>query len=160
MTVGELKAAGADVGLTPEAIDAAVEKQAAEKVQARQRRERRVTWAFRSVMALCAVTVVSAAVSLWNAGTLDSDAQVIASKAAAVREAQARQEGTRAQMEGQPPSSTRDAELSGARNRVSIAIRRYNAAVATYNADSDCWLMFRSYRAHPARYPFWQEVSR
>lgn len=174
LTVDELKAVGAEVGVPGVAIDEALGALSAQRAAERQadeiRRARRrgaLVTAVKVALALVAACTVALAVALVAAvcvsvsttRALEADMARVAEQGAHVREARARQVRVQALAPFLAPGSARDAELLGAQNRVSVARRRYDAAVAAYNRDSRRWLPFRSFAQYPARYAFSSEVS-
>lgn len=171
LTVAEVKVAGAEVGVSGEEIDAAIGRRAEAKAAREARRRTVRTW---SLWALAAVVVYFIAVAVLthadraqrarvaaeNISALKSAAREVDLRRSSVREALERQRRVEALMATQSDDSMRAAELLGAQNRVSVAMRRYDAAVYRYNGASTRWTLSRSYSAYPARYAFSQEVSR
>ncbi len=82
-------------------------------------------------------------------------------KRAAVERVVKRKAEVVAQWEGRPNSPDRDAELSGARNRVAIEAKRYDEAAAAYNeaADSFPSSVWASLFGLPDRLPLSPEID-
>ncbi len=135
LTVAEVKVAGAEVGVSGEEIDAAIARRAEAKAEREATRRSVWAWSFRAIT-LAAVVCLSGAAFMHgsrvrrealgaeNTRALQAAAQEVEMRRSSVREALERQRRVEALMATQADDSMRAAELLGAQNRVSVAMRR------------------------------------
>lgn len=116
-----------------EAIDELADREHDEAVRAVKRKRMLVLGG----LAAGAVAVLVLMAALIGRSGLESAKAGVDKQRAQVVNVLDRQANVRARLEGKPLNDDRDAELSGAENRVSIEKRRYDEAAAKYNHKAD-----------------------
>lgn len=143
LTAEDLRRIGAELDIPARYVDQALEALALrreEQVQAARAREERSrlrsvklrqgAWVGAALMGLLAVS------GLVVRNGLTSSLSEVARQRAQVRNVLERREVLRARQDSLTPGPERDAELSGADNRVSLEQRRYDERAAGYNASA------------------------
>jgi hypothetical protein len=134
LTVADLESVAAQLDIPAPYVQRAMSELAARRQaaeQARARRRRVLAWAGG---ALAATVVLTGVLAVQAQGSLREELSRVEQKRAQVRNVLERQAHVEARYRGAADSPERDAELSGAENRVSIERRRYDEAAARYNA--------------------------
>ncbi|MFY1832286.1 hypothetical protein ACN47A_40695 [Myxococcus fulvus] len=141
LTAEDLRRIGAELDIparyVDQALDALARRREAQVLEARARAERarqralrlrRGAWVGAALLGLLAVS------GLVVRNDLTSTMAEAARQRAQVRNVLERRESLRARQHTLTPGPERDAELSGADNRVSVETRRYDERAATFNA--------------------------
>lgn len=169
-TEAEVIEAAREVGLDAQATRASlrgVERERETRAQqAAARVSRRAQLARYILIVAVAVTgsLGVVALTVWGAlayrhTALSTQLQRVEAQRAQVRSVVARQAQTQLLWQGQPNSTERNAELTGALNRVGVETRRYDVKVRLYNEAAGSWLGRQSRGADlPARLPYSNEV--
>lgn len=143
LTADDLKQIGAELDIPARYIDRALEaltQRRLEQERERQERERerqaRLARLRRSAWVAAGVAGVLALSGLFVRNGLNSTLADVARQRAQVRNVVERRERVQQRYGSATPGPERDAELSGADNRVSVEQRRYDEAAAGYNASA------------------------
>ncbi|AKF85485.1 hypothetical protein MFUL124B02_13115 [Myxococcus fulvus 124B02] len=141
LTAEDLRRIGAELDIPARYVDQALEalarRREAQALEARAREEharkrarrlRRGAWVGAALLGFMAVW------GLVVRNGLTSSMADVARQRAQVRNVLERRESLRARLHSLTPGPERDAELSGADNRVSVEIRRYDERAASFNA--------------------------
>ena len=140
LTIADLEQVAAELDIEPRYVQRAVarleqrRRRAAEVEKVRRERRRRLLR--RTLTTVAAIVAVLILVPLWTQSGLRGDLGEVERQKAQVRNVIERQEAVARQWNEAPPSPDRDAELSGAENRVRIERARYDEAAARYNTQA------------------------
>jgi hypothetical protein len=128
-----------------------------ESLALRKRRQVRLGLA----LGVAAIAVIFAVSALLGQGDLKRDLAEVERAHAQVKNVIERQEAVEVRYRDAPQGPDRDAELSGAENRVRIERARYDKVAAQYNADAGAGLggLWTRLFGMPARVPLSNEVK-
>ncbi len=170
-TEAEVLTAAREVGLDERAVQASLRAVVTAREAREAQRAARAAWwsqlparAARVCGALCVAFALAtvgylSAVSL-KGSALRAAAERVEAQRARVHSVLARQAQTNAQWQGRSDSSERNAELSGALNRVGVETRRYDGCAREYNESVGSWLGRRASEREglPPHVPYSSEV--
>ncbi|MFP4596688.1 MAG: hypothetical protein ACLFVJ_00465 [Persicimonas sp.] len=143
----ELEEVGADVGIPARYIEQAkrdlAEQRAQEQRQAKQA-EREAARAAKTrrklaIGAAAAIALLGSILAIWSMSATSELRGLhaeVESHRAEVDNVRARKVAIERQFADRPDSLEKDAQIVGSQNRLRVAIRRYNEAVARYNAEA------------------------
>jgi hypothetical protein len=163
--VETMKAIAAELSIDPKYVEPAIanlERRRAEATEAEGRaRAKRRRLALRGMSAMAAVGVVLALGAEFTRASLGAAWAEVERARAQVETVRARRTSVEARFRDRPTSRERDAERSGAENRVGIERRRYDAAAAAYNASASgvACALFCGFTRLPDRAPLSSEIE-
>jgi hypothetical protein len=165
LSVEELQEVAAEIDIDPELVPAAIEEVRRRRAAALEAERREAQAATRRRMIASAVVgSLGVSIAVWalvvRGSVKDAHIEVERRRAQLVNVIE-RQRATQVQWEASPESPDKNAELSGAENRVRVERKRYDQAVADYR-DAVSGPMGRwvaSWSDYPDEVPYASEVS-
>ena len=133
IAVGDVVDIGEQLGLEAEHVEEAIDELQDREEAARARALQRARTLKLAGIVAGAIAVLAIVLAFVGRGSVRSAKAEVDKRRAQVRNVVDRQDSVRARLAGQPLNADREAELSGADNRVSIEKRRYDEAATEYN---------------------------